>query len=80
MRATAKGISLLGQIIGALWTIGFGSFYILKNINTLDPYIIIWFGFAIVGNFSPVYVNLFTDKFKRQEVKEVKEMTEVGNE
>ena len=65
----AKDVSLWGQIIGALWTMGFGALYIIKNINTLNPLIIIWFGVAIVADFSPVYLNLFMEKICNKDLK-----------
>lgn len=58
----AKDVSLWGQILAVLWTIGFGAFYIITNIKTIDPMIIVYFGIAIVAEFSPVYLNLLMEK------------------
>ena len=58
----AKGVSLWGEIFGAVWIAGFGAFYIIKNIATMNPVHIIWFGIAIVACFSPVYLNLLMEK------------------
>lgn len=64
----AKGVSLWGEIIGALWIAGFGAFYIIKNIATMNPMMIIWFGIAIVACFSPVYLNLLMEKICNKEI------------
>ena len=58
----AKPVSLWGEIFGAVWIAGFGAFYIIKNIATMNPVHIIWFGIAIVACFSPVYLNLLMEK------------------
>lgn len=65
----AKDVSLWGQIIAVLWIMGFGAFYIIKNINTINPMIIIWFGVAIVACFSPVYLNLLMEKICNKDIK-----------
>lgn len=64
----AKDVSLWGQILAVLWTIGFGAFYIISNIKTIDPMIIVYFGLAIVGEFSPVYLNLLMEKICHKDI------------
>lgn len=63
----AKDASLWGQILAALFITGFGSFYIIKNIMTLNPLTIIWFGLAIGACFSPVYFNLIIEKLTNKD-------------
>lgn len=64
----AKDVSLWGQILAVVWIIGFGAFYIIKNISTMEPMIIVWFGIAIVACFSPVYLNLLMEKICNKEI------------
>lgn len=59
----AKISSLIGQIVAALWIAGYGSFYIIKNIETMEVWSIIFLGLAIAACFTPIYFNLILDKF-----------------
>ena len=64
---SAKGVSLVGQIIGAVWIGGWNAFQfihdILNNIH-VDVTDIIYSGVAVVACFSPVYVSIILDKIK----------------
>ena len=60
----AKPVSLIGQIIAAVWIAGWTAFYIFKNVSTVAIKDIILSGIAIVGCFSPVYFNMLLDKIK----------------
>jgi hypothetical protein len=60
----AKPASLLGQVVAALWIIGFGSYYIVTNIATIKVTDIILLGLAIAAAFTPVYFNLVMEKIK----------------
>lgn len=60
----AKPVSLIGQIVAALWVGGYGSYYIIKNISTINVWDIIVLGLAIAACFSPVYFSLLLDKIK----------------
>lgn len=64
----AKPVSLWGQILGAVWIGGFGAFYIIKNIASMNPMMIVWFGIAIVACFSPVYLNLLMEKICKKDI------------
>lgn len=60
----AKPVSLIGQIVAAVWIGGWSSFFIIKNINELRITDIILSGLAIAACFTPVYFNLIMDKIK----------------
>lgn len=60
----AKPVSLIGQIIAAVWIAGWTAFYIFKNVSTVAIKDIILSGIAIAGCFSPVYFNMLLDKIK----------------
>lgn len=60
----AKPVSLIGQIVAAVWVAGWSSFFIIKNIQTVNIFDIILSGFAIAACFAPVYFNLIMDKIK----------------
>lgn len=59
-----KSTSFIGQIVAALWIIGFGAFFIIKNISTIKPTDIIVFGFAVAACFTPIYFSIVMDKIK----------------
>lgn len=60
----AKPVSLIGQIVAAVWVAGWSSFFIIKNIQTVNIFDIILSGFAIAACFAPIYFNLIMDKIK----------------
>lgn len=60
----AKPVSLIGQIVAAVWIGGWSSFFIIKNINELRITDIILSGLAIAACFTPVYFNLIMDKIR----------------
>lgn len=63
----AKGASLWGQIIAALWIGGWSTAQNVKDIisgNHIDTKEIIFTGLAIAACFVPVYFNLIMDKVK----------------
>lgn len=63
----AKGASLWGQIIAALWIAGWNAAVFTRAIikgDELNELNIILSGLAIAACFIPVYFNLFMDKIK----------------
>lgn len=60
----AKPVSLIGQIVAAVWIAGFSSFYLIKNVETINIWDIVISGFAIAACFTPVYFNLIMDKIR----------------
>lgn len=66
----AKPVSLIGQIVAAVWIAGFSSFYIIRNVETINIWDIVISGFAIAACFTPVYFNLIMDKIKDMKVSE----------
>lgn len=60
----AKPVSLIGQIVAAVWIGGWSSFFIIKNISEVKITDIILSGLAIAACFTPVYFNLIMDKIK----------------
>ena len=60
----AKPVSLIGQIVAAVWVAGWSAFKFIKNASSIDTNDIILSGLAIAGCFSPVYFNLLLDKIK----------------
>ena len=63
----AKGASLWGQIIAAIWIAGFCAAMFITAIIRKEPVKItdiILSGFAIAACFVPVYFNLIMDKIK----------------
>lgn len=64
---TAKGVSLIGQIVGAIWIGGWNAFQFLFKIlhgQSVDVNDIVYSGIAVVACFSPVYVSILLDKIK----------------
>ena len=73
----AKGVSLWGQIIAALWIGGWNTAQFIAAINAgqrIYSNDIIVSGLAIAACFTPVYFNLIMDK-----IKEIKLGGENGN-
>lgn len=60
----AKPVSLIGQIVAAVWVAGWSAFYLIKNVSNVQITDIIFSGLAIAACFSPVYFNLLLDKIK----------------
>lgn len=60
----AKPVSLIGQIVAALWVAGWSAFNFIKNASYIQITDIIFSGLAIAACFSPVYFNLLLDKIK----------------
>lgn len=60
----AKPVSLIGQIVAAVWVAGWSAFKFIKNASAIDTNDIIFSGLAIAACFSPVYFNLLLDKIK----------------
>ena len=59
-----KSTSFIGQIVAALWIMGFGAFFIIKNVSTIKATDIILFGFAVAACFTPIYFSIVMDKIK----------------
>ena len=65
--AQAKDVSLLSQIIGAVWIGGWNAFQFVHDIlngNHVDVQDIVYSGIAVVACFSPVYLSIVLDKIK----------------
>lgn len=60
----AKPVSLIGQIVAAVWIAGWSAFFIIKNVGSVRIIDIILSGLAIAACFTPVYFNLVMDKIK----------------
>lgn len=60
----AKTLSLIGQIIMAVWIAGYSSFKFLSNPGDIKIEDIIFSGVGIASSFSPVYVSIIMDKIK----------------
>lgn len=60
----AKPVSLIGQIIAAVWVVGWSAFNFIRNASGIKITDIIFSGLAIAACFSPVYFNLLLDKIK----------------
>ena len=63
----AKGASLWGQIIAAVWIGGWNAAQFIRDIiagNHISATEIILSGLAIAACFTPVYFNLIMDKIK----------------
>lgn len=60
----AKPVSLIGQIVAALWVAGWSAFNFTKNVSGIKITDIIFSGLAIAACFSPVYFNMLLDKIK----------------
>lgn len=58
----AKPVSLIGQIVAAVWIIGWSAYKFITNPAEIKDVIIS--GLAIAACFSPVYFNLLLDKIK----------------
>jgi hypothetical protein len=65
MANSAKKISLAGQILMAVWVAGWSAYMFLgpKVIPMMD---IITSGVAIAAAFSPVYLSIWIDMFKKK--------------
>lgn len=64
---SAKSVSLIGQILAAIWVAGWCSYQFIMNIAKgvhVEITDIIYSGFAIAGCFSPVFVSIIMDKIK----------------
>lgn len=59
-----KSTSFIGQIVAAIWIMGFGAFYIIKNIMSIRATDIVLFGFAVAACFTPIYFSIIMDKIK----------------
>lgn len=64
----AKPVSLIGQIVAAVWVAGWTTFYMIKNIETISVWDIVISGFAIAACFTPVYFNLIMDKIRDMKI------------
>lgn len=60
----AKPVSLIGQIVAAVWVAGWSAFDFIKNFASIQITDIIFSGLAIAACFSPVYFSLLLDKLK----------------
>ncbi len=63
----AKPVSLIGQIVAAVWVAGWTSWQNAQDIiagRHIDVLDIGLSGLLIVACFSPVYLNLFMDKIR----------------
>ena len=60
----AKPVSLISQVVAAVWIAGFGAFFLIRNIASIDAWDIVVLGFGIAGAFTPVYANLIFEKIK----------------
>lgn len=58
----AKDVSLIGQIVGALWVAGFSAYKFIKGEFEITE--VILSGIAIASCFSPVYFSILMDKVK----------------
>lgn len=63
-KLAAKPVSLIGQIIAAVWVAVWSGFNFIKNSVNIQIADIIFSGLAIAACFSPVYFNLLLDKIK----------------
>lgn len=59
-----KTVSLIGQIIAAVWIASWSSFKFFKNPGTIEIIDVIISGISIAACFSPVYVSIIMDKIK----------------
>lgn len=63
----AKGASLWGQIIAAVWIGGWHAAQFARDLTAgrhIESTEIVMSGVAIAGCFAPVFLNLFMDKIK----------------
>jgi hypothetical protein len=60
----AKTLSLIGQIIMALWIAGWSAYKFITNPTGIQIDDIIFSGVGIASSFSPVYVSIIMDKIK----------------
>ncbi len=70
----AKSLSLLAQVIGAVWIAGWSAYKFSHEIPTVREIVIS--GLFIAAVFSPVYFNLVMDKFVNRIGKKEKECVE----
>lgn len=70
----AKSLSLLAQLIGALWIVGWSTYRFIQETPTMREIVIS--GLFIAAVFSPVYFNLVMDKFVNRVGKKEKECVE----
>lgn len=61
---SAKGSSLIAQIIASAWIVGWSAFKFISDPSGIDIQDVIFSGVGIAACFTPVYFSIVMDKVK----------------
>lgn len=64
MDVSAKGSSLIAQVIASVWIAGWSIFKFVSNPQNIDISDVMFSGLGIAACFLPVYFSIIMDKIK----------------